>query len=184
MTEFSQILSTEPSMFTRTSMRSMQSILVISTEVFWKRQSSKVKSDLFLILKIYLYHYQSIILFADASALSFNQGEKISSHDFFQLSRTAKSKNILLRNEISQIHLMSRMTFKKINYFFITNRHSCKKTYVVFIHSFGRKKDAFKFEIERSSARIRQLQSQDFFFCYLVTQRSNRFLFDVVSSSS
>ena len=36
----------------------------------------------------------------DAGTLSLNQGEKIlSSHDFFQLSRTTKSKKILLRNE-------------------------------------------------------------------------------------
>ena len=39
----------------------------------------------------------------------------------------------------------------------------------------------FEFEIERSSARIQQLQSQGFFFRYLVTQRSNQFLFAVVS---
>ena len=36
----------------------------------------------------------------DAGALILNQGEKIlSSHDFFQLSGTTKSKKILLRNE-------------------------------------------------------------------------------------
>ena len=36
----------------------------------------------------------------DAGALSLNQGEKIlSSHDFFQLSRTTKSKKISLCNE-------------------------------------------------------------------------------------
>ena len=36
----------------------------------------------------------------DTGALSLNQGEKIlSSHEFFELSRTTKSKKILLRNE-------------------------------------------------------------------------------------
>ena len=39
-------------------------------------------------------------LFADGGALSLNQGENIlTSHDFFQLSRIAKSKKISLCNE-------------------------------------------------------------------------------------
>ena len=40
------------------------------------------------------------LLFADAGALSLSQGEKIlSTHDFFQSSRTTKSKKILSRTE-------------------------------------------------------------------------------------
>ena len=41
-----------------------------------------------------------------------------------------------------------------------------------------------EFEMERSNARIRQLESQGFFFRYLVTQRSNWFSFPIVSSFS
>ena len=90
----------------------------------------------------------------------------LSSHDFFQLSRTTKSKKILLYNEAvlfvddsTNAFLMSQVTFKKINclVFFITNRHRFKKACVVFIHSFGRKKDAdvffnFSFKQENNHA--------------------------------
>ena len=48
----------------------------------------------------------------DAGALSLNQGEKIlSSHDFFQLSRTTKSKKIFLHNEAVLIVDDSTNTF-------------------------------------------------------------------------
>ena len=54
--------------------------------VEFRQQETKIKAEFTIERKM---------LLADPGALSLNQGEKIlSSHDFFQLSRTAKSKKI------------------------------------------------------------------------------------------
>ena len=56
-----QILCTEPSFFTETSMRSTQSILVFKTEAFWKRQSSKVKPELLAVFILDLFKLYSLL---------------------------------------------------------------------------------------------------------------------------
>ena len=80
-------------------------------------------------------------------AFSFAIEKTLSSgHEFFSYPEQQKARNYCC--SMKQFYLliirqiMSQMTLKKINwlFFFITNWHRCNKTYVVFIHSFERKK--------------------------------------------
>ena len=94
----------------------------------------------------------------------------LSSHDFFQLSRyNKKQENIVVQWSsiicwwFNKYIWCIKWHLKRLtDCFFITNQNRCKKTYIVFINSFERKKGACVFFNFHSSKKIIMLMECSF----------------------